>query len=148
MASEREWNNRYMGLAKEVATWSSCLSRNVGCILTVGRRVVSTGYNGAPAGCKSCKELGFCLRKGSASGENLETCQAVHAEQNAITQAAKFGISVKGGDMYITTYPCSTCMKLIINSGIKRVFYLEEYNSPLTKKFAEQAGIELIKITL
>lgn len=148
MASKCEWLHRYMGLAKEVSTWTSCLSRQVGCVITVERRVVATGYNGAPAGVPSCKELGSCLRKNSKSGENLEQCQAVHAEQNALMQAAKFGISVRGGDLFVTTYPCATCMKMIINAGIKRVFYIEAYNSPLTKDFAEKAGVELTQIII
>lgn len=141
-----KWNKRYIGLAHQVASWSSCLSRQVGCIITVERRVVATGYNGAPAGIPSCKDLNNCLRRSSPSGENLDNCRAVHAEQNAIAQAAKFGISIKGGDLYVTTYPCTTCMKLIINSGLKRVYYTNEYNSPLAKKLAEEAGIETVQI--
>ena len=104
MATELEWHKRYMGLAKEVSSWSSCLSRQVGSVITVNRRVVATGYNGAPAGVKNCKELGYCLRANSKSGENLDFCLATHSEQNAITQAAKQGVAVNGGDLYVTTY--------------------------------------------
>lgn len=143
-----KWILRYMEMAKLVSTWSSCLSRKVGCIITVDRRVVATGYNGAPAGVPSCKETGVCLRKPSPSGENLDQCLAVHAEQNAITQAAKYPGSIKGGDIYVTTYPCVTCMKLIINAGLKRVFYMEEYNSPLAKILAKEANIETVQVNL
>ena len=142
------WAERYLRIAREVASWSSCLSRQVGCVITVNRRLVSTGYNGAPAGIPSCRERGVCLRKDSKSGENLDQCYAAHAEQNAITWAAKEGGSLKGGDVYVTTLPCTTCMKLIIQSGLKRVFYLEDYNSPFTYKLAEEAGIKLYKIDL
>lgn len=141
-----KWNYRYMELAKLVSTWSSCLSRHVGAVITVNRRVVATGYNGAPAGIPSCMETGICLRANSKSGDNLDICKAVHAEQNALMQAAKFGISVEGGDIYCTTLPCITCVKLLINSGIKNIYYNEEYNSPMTKTFCEQAGINLIRI--
>lgn len=144
--TQNKWAYRYMRIAYEVASWTSCLSRGVGCVITVDRRLVATGYNGAPSGIESCRELGYCLRKGSPSGENLESCLAVHAEQNALLQAAKSGASVKGGDLYVTTFPCSTCMKMIINAGIKRVFYCEDYNSPLSVQFADQAGIEVIQL--
>lgn len=136
-----------MNLAVEVSKWTSCLRRQVGCVITVDRRLVATGYNGAPAGIESCADKGFCLRESSPSGENLDNCLAVHAEQNAITQAAKYGISIKGGDLYVTTYPCATCMKLIINAGLKRVYYMDEYNSPLAKKLAEEANLEVTKIS-
>lgn len=141
-----KWDYRYIGLAHHIAEWSSCLSRKVGALITVNRRIVATGYNGAPAGVKSCRELGFCLRKDSKSGENLDTCLAAHAEQNCLIQASKTNISVDGGNIYITTYPCSTCMKLIINAGIKKVFYSQAYNSPLTERLAKEAGVELIQI--
>lgn len=141
-----KWAKRYMSMAYLVGSWTSCLSRKVGCVITVNRRVVATGYNGAPAGVPSCTELGYCLRQGSKSGENLEQCQAVHAEQNAITWAAKYGVALEGADIYVTTYPCITCMKLIVASGIKRLFYTEEYNSPLARELAEKAGIETYQI--
>ena len=147
MATEREWNERYMQMAELVSTWSSCLSRKVGAVITVDRRVVATGYNGAPAGVKNCKELGYCLRANSKSGENLDVCVAVHAEQNAITQAAKLGVAIRGGTLYVTTYPCIHCMKMIINSGIKKIYYLNDYNSPLAKRLALEAGVEAIQLS-
>lgn len=135
-----------MELAKLVSTWSSCLSRHVGAIITVNRRVVATGYNGAPAGTPSCVELGTCLRSNYKSGEKLDYCRAVHAEQNALMQAAKFGISVSGGEIYCTTLPCLTCVKLIINAGIKTIYYAEDYNSPLTKEYCKEANVNLIQV--
>lgn len=129
-----KWASRYMDIARVVATWSSCLRRSVGSVITVGRRIVATGYNGAPAGILSCVELGSCLRETSNSGENLDRCLATHSEMNSITQAAKLGVSIEGGDLFVTTYPCNSCAKSIINSGIKRLFYLEPYNSPLAQR--------------
>lgn len=143
---ELKWHKRYINLATEISNWSSCLRRKVGAIITLNRRVVATGYNGAPAGVASCKELNRCLRTNAKSGENLNECVAVHAEINAIAQCSKYGMPIQGADIYITTYPCINCIKMIIASGIKRVFYKEEYNSPLTKQLAEEANVELIKI--
>lgn len=142
-----KWPKRYMRIAQEVAEWSSCLSRKVGCVITKNNRIVATGYNGAPAGVKNCRERGFCLRESSKSGEHLEECMATHAEQNAITQAAKMGISIDNGDAYVTTKPCTTCTKLFINSGIARVFYIEDYPNQLTDQIAEEAGLSLIQIS-
>lgn len=141
-----KWHKRYMRIANEVATWSTCLSRKVGCVITKSNRIVATGYNGAPSGVMSCAERGFCMRESSPSGTNLETCLATHAEQNALAQAARMGISVEGGNAYVTTKPCTTCTKLFINSGIKKVFYLEDYNNPLSDELAKEAGLLLIKL--
>ena len=141
-----KWPKRYMKIAVDVSQWSTCLSRKVGCVITKNNRIVATGYNGAPANVKSCKELGRCIRETSESGTNLDMCMATHAEQNAITQAARLGISIEGGDAYITTKPCTTCIKLLINSGINRVFYSEEYNNPLTDSIAKEAGVLLVKL--
>ena len=142
-----KWHKRYMSMAKLVSTWSSCLGRQVGSVITVGRRVVSTGYNGAPPGIPSCKERGVCNRKLN-NDHTLDSCLAVHAEQNSITWAAKHGISIAGGDIYTTTFPCVHCMRIIIASGIKRVFYFDDY--PATQKLAtdlaNKAGVELIRM--
>lgn len=143
-----KWPLRYMKIAKVVSEWSSCLSRSVGCVITKNNRIVATGYNGAPAGVKNCKETGICLRKSSPSGTNLEMCIATHAEQNALIQAAKMGIAVEGGDIYVTARPCTTCIKLIINAGIKNVYYLEDYPNDLSEKLAKEAGLTLTKLTL
>lgn len=141
-----KWIKRYLKLAIDVSEWTTCLSRKVGCVITVKNRVVATGYNGAPSGVVSCLDKGFCLREKCQSGEKLDMCMAAHAEQNAITQAAKLGISIDNGDAYITTQPCITCTKLLINSGIKRVFYIDPYPNDLSLDIAKEAGLELIQI--
>ncbi len=143
-----KWNKRYIKLAVDVSKWTTCLSRKVGCVITVHNRIVATGYNGAPSGVESCLDRGYCLREKCKSGEWLDRCMATHAEQNAITQAARLGISIDGGDAYITTQPCTTCTKLLINSGIKRVFYIESYPDDLALQIAEEAGLELIQIDM
>lgn len=143
-----KWDLRYMRVAKEVSSWSSCLSRNVGCVITNGNRIIATGYNGAPAGVKNCKERGYCRRKDAERGTALDNCLATHAEQNALIQAAKQGVSVDGGVLYCTTRPCTTCAKLIINSGIKRVLYSEDYPNPLADELLIEAGIEVERLIL
>ena len=102
-------------------------------------------FNGAPAGIKTCREKGECLRDklGIASGTRMETCYAVHAEQNAIVQAAKLGVSIDGATLYCTHQPCSMCCKMIINSGIKRVVYQEGYPDPFTQELFGEAGVQL-----
>ena len=106
-----KWDRRFMEMTELVATWSSCYKpdRQVGAIITKDKRILTTGYNGAGAGIKSCKERGECLRQklGIESGTRHEVCYAVHAEQNAIIQAAKLGISVDGATLYCTHQPCS-----------------------------------------
>lgn len=138
-----KWDCRYMKLTQEIAKWSSCYRHDVGCIITVNNRIVVTGYNGAPAGLESCKELGYCFKNkyGIESGPNL--CKAVHAEQNALIQAAQLGISVKGGILYCTHFPCNICMKLIINAGIKKIVYKEEYEDNFSKQLLIQSDIEI-----
>lgn len=141
-----KWVKRYLKLAIDVSKWTTCLSREVGCVITVKNRIVATGYNGAPSGVESCLDIGYCLREKCHSGEMLDMCMATHAEQNALTQAAKLGISIDDGDAYITTQPCTTCTKLLINSGIKRVFYIDSYPNDLSLKIAKEAGLELIQV--
>ena len=122
-----KWDERFMDMAFKVSTWSSCFKedRQVGAVITKDKRILTTGYNGAGSGIKSCKEKGECLRVklSIASGTRHELCYAVHAEQNAIIQAAKLGVSVEGATLYCTHQPCVICAKMIINSGIKRVVY-------------------------
>lgn len=148
MLEPTKWNYRYMRVVNEIETWSSCLSRNVGSLITVDNRIVATGYNGAPSGIKSCKERGYCRRKDVPSGQGLEESLAVHAEQNSITQAAKQGIAVNGGTLYCTAHPCNTCAKLIIASGIKEVIYKEDYPNALAKELFSEAGILVWKIDM
>ena len=144
-----KWDERFMSLAETVAEWSSCYQQNrhVGAVAVKDKRVLTTGYNGAPAGIESCAERGECLRrvKNIASGTMQEVCYAVHAEQNAICQAAKLGISLEGAVMYVTHQPCVICSRMIINSGIKKVIYKNGYPDEFAKELFRQSDVELIK---
>jgi len=116
--------------------------RKVGAVIIADKRVLTTGYNGAPKGLPHCEETG-CLREQMKvpSGERHELCRGVHAEQNAIIQAAVFGVSVKGSTMYITNYPCSVCAKLMLNAGIAEVVYEGEYKDDLAIELLGQGDI-------
>ena len=145
-----KWDFRFIQMAEVVGSWSSCYQENrqVGAVIVKDKRILATGYNGAPSGIESCKEKGECLRKklNIPSGTRHEVCYAVHAEQNAICQAAKLGLSVDGATIYVTHQPCSICTKLIINAGIKKVVYKHGYPDDFSIKLLEDAGVELIKI--
>ncbi len=144
-----KWDSRFMKMADFIGSWSSCYQENrqVGAVIVKDKRIITTGYNGAPSGVKSCKEKGECLRKklNIASGTRLESCYAVHAEQNAIAQAAKLGVSVDGATIYVTHQPCTICTKMIINSGIKKVVYRNGYPDEFSKVLLDEAGVALIK---
>jgi dCMP deaminase len=129
-----------------VATRSTCLRRHVGAVLVKEKRILSTGYNGAPAGLKHCIEVG-CLREEASipSGTRHELCRALHAEQNAIVQAAYHGISIAGSTLYCTNKPCVICSKMLINAGIKRIFFDEGYDDALSDAILDEAGIEIMR---
>jgi len=139
------WDQYFVQIAHQVAKRSTCLRRHVGAVIVKDKRILSTGYNGAPTGFPHCDETG-CLREqlGVPSGERQEICRGLHAEQNAIIQAALHGVSVAGADIYTTHQPCITCAKMVINAGIKRVIFLEPYPDGLARSFLEQAGVELV----
>ena len=124
-----KWDKRFMEMTEQIGKWSSCYqeNRHVGAVIVKNKRIIATGYNGAPQGIKSCADKKECLRKqlGIESGTRHETCYAVHAEQNAIIQAARVGCSVEGCTLYCTHQPCVICAKIIINSGISRVVFKE-----------------------
>ncbi|MBO8180000.1 MAG: cytidine/deoxycytidylate deaminase family protein [Archaeoglobus sp.] len=134
----------FMEIASVVAKRSTCLRQHVGAVIVKDKRILATGYNGAPSGLPHCDEVG-CLRDKMdvPSGERQELCRGVHAEQNAIIQAAKFGISVDGGTLYSTHCPCITCAKIIINAGIKRVVYGKEYADKRGLELLREAGVEM-----
>lgn len=136
-----------MEMAKLAATRSTCMRRKVGAVIVIDKHVLSTGYNGAPRGVSHCEEKG-CLRisMNVPSGTRHELCRGVHAEQNAVAQAAYFGISVKGATIYTTTFPCSLCAKILINSGIKEIVYDEGYMDDLSKDILEETDIVLRRI--
>ncbi|MDD7457210.1 MAG: cytidine/deoxycytidylate deaminase family protein [Clostridia bacterium] len=140
-----KWDKRFMQMAELVSTWSSCYrqGRQVGAIITKNKRILTTGYNGAPSGVTTCVERGVCLRDelNIPSGTRQEMCYAVHAEQNAIVQAAKLGVSVNGATLYCTHQPCTICARLIINSGIERVVFKYGYPDEFGMKLFNEAGV-------
>jgi len=144
------WDEYFMEIAKVVRRRADCLRRQVGAVIVKDHRIVSTGYNGTPTSIKNCTE-GGCLRcllrhQGRLkSGEKEESCICLHAEQNAIIQAAYLGVSTKGGTMYITSNPCSTCAKMLINAGIKRVVCQDNHHDKEGIKLFKQAKI-VVKI--
>ncbi|MCH5157595.1 MAG: cytidine/deoxycytidylate deaminase family protein [Clostridiales bacterium] len=146
-----KWDIRFMEIASAVSSWSSCFQENrqVGAVIAKNKRILTTGYNGASSGIKSCKEKGECLRriKNIPSGTRHEICYATHAEQNAIIQAARMGICIDGATLYCTHQPCSICTKMIINSGIKRVVYKEGYPDDFSLELFEEAGVVIEKFS-
>ncbi len=142
---ERPDNDEYfMEMAVLISKRSTCLRRRVGAVIVKDKRVLSTGYNGSPKGTRHCEELG-CIREQMKipSGTRHELCRGVHAEQNAIIQAAYFGVSVKDSTIYTTTFPCSMCAKILINAGVKEVVYAEGYEDDMSKKLFEETNILL-----
>ena len=137
-----------MEMANVAKKRSTCLRRQVGAVIVKEQRILSTGYNGVPTGIKHCDEVG-CLRKklNIPSGERHELCRGLHAEQNAIVNAANFGVSLKGATLYCTTQPCLICTKMIINAGIKRVVYEEGYPDNISLQMLEESNVELERYT-
>lgn len=131
-----------MDIARLVARRSTCLRRQVGAVLVKEKNILATGYNGTPSGITHCSEVG-CLRQklGVPSGERHELCRGLHAEQNAIIQAAKHGVNIAGSTLFCTNSPCSICSKMLINAGIARIVYLEGYPDSLSQEMLQEAGI-------
>ncbi|MDD3921628.1 MAG: cytidine/deoxycytidylate deaminase family protein [Eubacteriales bacterium] len=142
-----KWDIRFMELAKSIANWSSCYQENrkIGAIIVKNKRILTTGYNGAPAGLTSCIERQECLRRklNIPSGTRQELCYAIHAEQNAIIQAAKLGVSIDNATLYCTHQPCVICAKMIVNAGISRVVYGEGYPDEFALQIFQDAGVPL-----
>ena len=140
-----KWDARFMELAHTIANWASCYQENrkIGAVIVKNKRILTTGYNGAPAGVKSCVERGECLRKklGIPSGTRHEMCYAVHAEQNAIIQAAKLGVNIDGSTLYCTHQPCILCAKMIVNAGIVRVVYHSGYPDEFALDIFKEARV-------
>ncbi len=139
-----DWDSYFMEMATVAKKRSTCLRRQVGAVLVKNHQILTSGYNGAPAGLSHCDETG-CLRQEMKipSGERHEICRGLHAEQNAIIQAAQYGVSVRASTMYITHHPCMICAKMIINAGINAVVFSGDYPDELSKKMLEDAGIEI-----
>ena len=142
------WDQYFMDITHLVATRSSCMRRQVGALLVKDRNILATGYNGVPSGITHCEATG-CLRAklGVPSGERHELCRGLHAEQNAIIQAAKHGTTINGATLYCTTMPCIICTKMIINAGIKTVIYGEGYTDELAREMIAEAAIEVIQFS-
>ncbi len=138
------WDEYFMRIAELAATRSTCLRRQVGAVIVKDKRILATGYNGAPSGLKHCLDIG-CLREKLKipSGERHELCRATHAEQNAIVQAALFGVSIRDGVMYSTTQPCILCTKLIINAGIKKIVIQDSYPDRMSREMLKEAKVEI-----
>jgi dCMP deaminase len=135
-----------MQIAHLVATRSTCIRRRVGAVIVKDKRILSTGYNGVPSGLLHCLDIG-CLRDKLKipSGERQELCRGLHAEQNAIIQGAMYGVSLMGSVIYVTNQPCITCAKMLIQSGIIKIYYQGDYPDPLSLEMLDEAGIETIK---
>jgi dCMP deaminase len=142
------WDQYFMDITRLVATRSSCLRRQVGALLVKDRNILATGYNGVPSGITHCQSVG-CLRERLEvpSGERHELCRGLHAEQNAIIQAAKHGTNIDGATLYCTTMPCIICTKMIINAGIHKVIYGEGYTDELAREMIAEAAVEVVHFT-
>ncbi len=141
------WQEYFYNITQLVAERSTCIRRKVGAILVRDKRVITTGYNGVPSGISHCADVG-CLRDklGVPSGERHELCRGLHAEQNAIIQAATHGVSILGCTLYCTNMPCSICSKMLINAGIVKIYYGEGYADPLGEEMLAEAGIDVIQL--
>lgn len=142
------WDEYFMEIAVLTSQRSTCLRRHVGAAIVCDKHIVATGYNGAPRGIKHCQERGGCLREkmNVPSGERHELCMALHAEQNAIIQAARLGHSIEGATIYVTHQPCVICAKMIINAGIERIVVKEGYPDELARELLKEAGLKIEKI--
>jgi dCMP deaminase len=141
-----EWDRYFMEIAELVSRRSTCLSRRVGAVVVKDRRILATGYNGSPRGLPHCIDIG-CLRRdlNIPSGQQLELCRGSHAEENAIVQAASYGIPLEGSMIYCNLQPCLTCTKMIINSGIKHVVFAGDYPHPMSLEIMHAAGLRIDK---
>lgn len=140
------WDEYFMNIVDLVKSRSTCLRRQVGALIVKDKRILASGYNGAPVGCKHCSEVG-CIRNklNIPSGQRHEICRATHAEQNAIAQAAYSGTSVKDSVMYVTTQPCVLCAKLAINAGITKIIFRGDYPDELSMELLQEAGVRVLK---
>jgi dCMP deaminase len=147
MEKRPSFDEYFMKIALLVATRSTCTRRHVGAVIVRDNHILSTGYNGPPKGAKHCDETG-CIREqlNIPRGERHELCRGLHAEQNAIIQAAVFGVSIKGGTIYTTNFPCSVCAKMIVNAELKELVYLEDYPDELSREILKESNIKVRQI--
>jgi len=141
------WDEYFMEMAEIVKTRSTCLRRQVGAVVVKDKRILASGYNGAPTGLKHCEETG-CLREqlGIPSGQRHELCRGLHAEQNAIIQASLHGVKLEGATLYVTIQPCVVCAKMVINAGISKLVFKGDYPDELSWQMLKESGIELKRI--
>ena len=146
--SRPSWDEYFMEITHLVARRSTCLRRQVGAVLVKDKNILATGYNGAPSGVAHCLDVG-CLRErmGIPSGERHELCRGLHAEQNAIIQAAKHGTNIDSSTLYCTTMPCIICSKMIINAGIRRIVFEEGYSDQLAEEMIRESGVEVVRFS-
>ena len=146
--SRPPWPVYFMDIADLVARRSTCLRRRVGAVAVKGKRILATGYNGAPSGIPHCLDVG-CLREqeGIPSGERHELCRGIHAEQNVIIQAAHHGVSIEGATLYCTNLPCVICSKMLINAGIREIFYREGYADTLSEALLKVAQVPVFQFS-
>ncbi|MCF6149682.1 MAG: cytidine deaminase [Candidatus Kuenenia sp.] len=144
MPERPSWDEYFLRITKEVARRSTCLRRQVGSVLVLDKHILATGYNGAPSGLQHCLDIG-CLREQLRvpPGERHELCRGLHAEMNALIQAAHYGIKISGATLYSTTYPCSLCAKMLVNAGIKRIVAISDYPDALAKEILLMANIQV-----
>ena len=144
MGDRPSYDEYFMEMARVVSKRSTCMRRKVGAILVKDKHILSTGYNGAPKGLKHCSEEG-CLREklNVPPGERHELCRGLHAEQNAIIQAAVFGVSIKNSVLYSTNTPCIVCLKMLINAGVNEIIFSGEYPDELAKKMLDESNIKI-----
>ena len=133
------WDEYFMSLAGIVARRTPCTHRAVGCVIERAHRLVCTGYNGSPAGAPHCTDAG-CAREGVPSGGRLDLCRAVHAEANAVAQAARHGVSLEGCTAHVTCQPCAGCARLLVQAGISRIVWAEGYPAPDAIGVLEESG--------
>lgn len=142
------WEEYFMEIACLVARRSTCLRRQVGAVMVKGKNILATGYNGTPSGITHCEQVG-CLRQqlNVPSGERHELCRGLHAEQNAIIQAAKHGINIADATLYCTNSPCIICSKMLINAGVQRIIYQEGYPDLLSMEMLAESGVEVLEFS-
>ncbi|MDT8441281.1 MAG: cytidine/deoxycytidylate deaminase family protein [Desulfuromonadales bacterium] len=148
MIARPSWDEYFIDITRLVARRSTCLRRQVGAILVKDKNILATGYNGTPSGITHCEQTG-CLREQLKvpSGERHELCRGLHAEQNAIIQAARHGVNIAGATLYCTNSPCIICTKMLINAGIRNIIYLDGYPDDLSHAMLAEAGIETVVFT-
>lgn len=144
MQNRPNWDEYFMEIANVVSKRSTCLRRKVGAVIVKNKQIVATGYNGTPSGLAHCAETG-CLREqlNVPSGKMHELCRGIHAEQNAVVQAAYHGVSLNGGTLYCTHQPCVVCTKILINAGIERIVYANPYPDKLAEEMMQASKIKI-----